>query len=318
MTDPIALLDQARQGLITQFAGLQKQLTDQAATIAARDARIADLEAQLNPTPPKATGPAWGTNIGTNTGKLAQVDKAMGGIDSARFYLSPGKGIHFPTAAELGGDLGSRILVMSAKLKPQDVLAKKYDAQIQATADACPTDRPTLLCDWHEPGSEVYAARPVFSAAQFRDAQARFAELVHGVGNPMALVALIEEGFTWNGHAGRNWRDFYAGSGTADVFCTDEYAWGPGNPKDLSTIFAGCKAAADEAGVPCSVTETGADPATFGTGQALLDAITTLAKRAKAVSNGPVAMSFGSMPGDRWDMTSDPKRLAAWKAGQVG
>jgi hypothetical protein len=257
-------------------------------------------------------------NIGTDKGQLATVDKAMGGIGAVRFYFSPGKGIHFPTDAELGGPLGNRILVLSAKLLPQDVIAGKYDAQITATAKACPTDRPTLLCDWHEPGSEVYAAKPTFTAQQYRDAQTRFASLVHAAGNPQVKVALIVEGYTWNGHAGRNWRDLYAGPGTADVFCTDEYAWGPKNPGDLSTIFAGCRAAADEAGVLCSVTETGADPSTFGTGQPLLDTLTTLAKRAKAVSNGPVAMYFGAMPGMRWDITSDPKRLAAWSAGQKG
>lgn len=320
MTDPFSAAVAAAQAA-QQAAGILAQentaLTQQhAADVeqhAADQATIAQLEAELHPTP---TGPAWGTNIGTNQGQLAKVDAEMGGIYAARFYWGPGKGIAFPTAKQLGGDLGSRILIVSAKLTPADVLAGKWDAQITATAKACPTARPTLLCLWHEPEDDVIK-RNTFTAQQFRDAFAHFAQLVHAAGNEQAMTALILMGETWNGGGGRNWRDYYPGDAAVDVMCTDEYAWGPSNPRDLTTIFAKGRAAADSVGKPFSVTETGVDAHTF-TGQARYDALTLVAQRVKAVTTGPVAMYFGADPGDRWDLCTDPKALAAWKAGQKG
>jgi hypothetical protein len=280
---------------------------------AAQTARIAELEQSPAPTPDPL---AWGMNVGTDGGgNLSGVDKAFGGIDAVRWYSSAGKGMHYPRSTELGGDLGNRILIASYKLLPQDVLAGKHDAEIGSTALLCPADKVTMLALIHEPEDEIEASK--YTAQQYRDAQTRFASLVHGAGNPKVLVALILMGYTYNGGNGRDWHNYYAGPGTADVLCTDEYAWGPNNPRDLSTIFAKGRAAADEAGLPFSVTETGADPSTFGTGQPLLDALTKLAQRAKAVSNGPVACYFGGMPGKRWDVISDPNRLAAWKAGQA-
>lgn len=298
------------------LAALSQRQTDDEARVTALTERVAALE---QPTPPPAPArPAWGVNIGTDKGQLAAVDKTWGGIDAARFYWSPGQRIRYPSAKDLGGDLGNRILVLSSKVKPQDIAAGKADADITATAEACPTDRPTLLAMWHEPWDDVYKHK-TFTAQQFRDGQARYAQLVHAAGNPNVMVALILMGETWNGGTKarpRDWREFYPGPDAVDVFCTDEYAWGPNSPKDIGTMFAKGRAAADGEGKPFCVTETGVEATTF-TGQARIDAIGELAARVKAVTTGPVAMYFGADPGDRWDLVSDAKALAAWKAGRV-
>jgi beta-mannanase len=319
--DQAAAIHQTDQQSIANYqqavATKDRQLADLQAQHAADQKTIATLRAELA----DATGPAWGVNIGTNVGKLTQVDAEMGGIDSARFYWGQkAKGTkatcRYPTATDLGGNLGSRILVASYKLWPQDILAGMYDADITATAKAAPTGQVTMLGLWHEFEDDIEKGH--FTAQQMNDAQQRWASLIHAVGNPQVLVALILMGFTYNGGKSRDWRTFYPGDASVDVMCTDEYAWAPNNPKDLTTIFAKGRAAADSVGKPFSVTETGVDPATFGNGQARYDALKLVAQRARAVSNGPVAMYFGADPGDRWDLVTDPNALAAWKAGQTG
>lgn len=307
----VAAAEAADQAKDSALAAAASALAAAAAQHAADVQEIAALEAQINPTPPPPAGPAWGINIGTNVGKLAAADQAVGGAAAVRFYWAPGAGLRFPTSADLGGDLGNRILVESSKIRPQDILAGKADAAITATAKAAPTDRPTLLCPWHEPENDG----GVFTAPLFRAAFAHYAQLVHAVGNPQLMVALILMGETWNGQAGRNWRDWYAGPGSVDVFCTDEYAWTTGT--NIAHMFTGLDAAAKAEGKPASVTETGVENTQF-LGQARYDALTAVAKRARAVSTGPVAMYFGWGAGNRWDMTQDPRALAAWKAGQTG
>lgn len=313
--DPLAAAVTAAQAAqtyaVAQISTLQQQNAALTAQHQADQQTIAALEAQLAGQPKTAPG------VNVPSGQLPARDKALSGVAALRWYWpQKPQGVktpmRLPGAAELGADPGRRQLIVSFKTWPQDILAGLYDADIVATAQACPTDRPTLLIPWHEPEDDI--ERGEFTVQQYRDAVTHFAQLVHGAGNPMVRVAVCLMDFTFLGGKGRDWHNYFV-PGAVDVLCVDAYQWSPTNPADHSQVFVPAAQAAAAAGVPLAIAETGVDKSF--TGQARLDALTALARYA-AAAGAIVACYFDQGPTDRWDILSDPASVAAWKAGFTG
>jgi hypothetical protein len=259
--------------------------------------RIADLEAQLAQYRPKT---AWGVNV--PRGQLPAMDTLFGGIQAVRFYHPvPAKGkratVRWPTAAELGGDLGGRLVAYSSKAPPQDVAAGAYDGDYEALCAAAPEDQDTLLAVRHEAEDDI--ERGQFTPADLRAAWARVSAIIKASGNPRILRAPIIMQWTLDPASKRNYRDFLPAE--YDVNGWDFY---PTSAASIPAMIGRMRAAAQEQGKPWFVAETGHNghPELMGPLAAAL-----AAERLPAVlyyNNGRNAAT--------------PEQAKAWKAAQTG
>ena len=243
---------QAGQQLQQTTDSLTAQVTSLEAENAAQAAQIQQLEAELHPTPPPAVT-TWGVNVGR--GQLPAMDALFGGITAVRFYHQPpAPGSHaivrFPTAADLGADLGSRVLVYSSKAPPQDIAAGKYDADYQAWCAAAPTDRDSYLCVRHEPENDTG-----YTPADLKAAWARVYDIVKASGNPRIKLTPILMQWTLDPASHRNYKDWLPDA--YDAIGWDVY---PTSAAVIPTMIARMKSASAAEGKPWIVGETG----TFG------------------------------------------------------
>lgn len=309
MTDPFAAAVTAAQAAQTAAAALQSQhaadttaLAADQATIAAQAAQIAQLEAELHPAP--ATVP------GINATSVAQhaTQTQVWGLPVQpwcwRYYLQVGEALHLPTEYALGA---GETLVISGKIPPQNLTV----AQLAAFYSTFPTDRDVYHCIWHEPEDDVQ--RGTFTTAQLRAGwhTARLAQ--QQVGNPHVKLVVILMGYTWQPASGRTPDDYIPADVDFDLLTTDTYFAGSIGQavSTIPTAFDAQLATATAHGKPWGITETGVGQKV--TGQARLDALTTLAKTIKA-KGAVLGLYFdqGSSTDEWW---LDPSGVAAWKAG---
>lgn len=304
MTDPFApiaaALTVAQQAVAAQQAqAIAAAVAPLDATIAAQAAQIAQLEAELHPTPqPQPAGTAWGVNI--PHGSLPKMDKAFG-VQAVRWYWPlPAQGqravVRFPTAADLGGDLGNRIVVHSAKASPQDIAAGKYDADYQQVCADAPKDRITRLCVRHEPENDTG-----YSPTDLRAAFARVARIARAAGPHVHVTPILMQ-YTLDPASHRNLADWLPNPGDYDEIGFDFY---PTSLPAIGVMIGRMKAAAAGVGKPWFVGEVG----TLGHPEIL-----TALARALAAEK-PAAVCY--FDGGNNQISNNPAALAAWKAGQT-
>lgn len=299
MTNPLAelqtVIDQAVQTAGAQFTA-QLAAKDQA--LAAANAKIADLEAQLNH---GAGGTLWGANASTPAA-LAAVEKALGRMQVVRYYHQPGEGVGWPREMPLQ----DRVLVYSSKLSPRDVAAGTADDAYRGLFAAAPPDRPTYVCLWHEPEDDIAAGR--FTADDLRAAWARIAPLARQAGPQIQLTTILM-GYSLLSASKRHWLDYYPGPDLCDVIAWDTYQQSPTYPAAPEKLYAAGAAAAQSVGKPWAVAETGINPSFTGVARQA-----ALAAMARAAAGAKFVCYFDNSP---WTITSDPGSVSAWKSGQT-
>lgn len=290
LDDGATALDQVPQ-LQATIAGLQTSLDAAAAQHQADEQTIADLTAQLAKYLPAT---AWGVNI--PHGALPAMDAAFGGIRAVRWYWPGTSGhatVRFPTAADLGGDLGSRIVVLSAKARPQDIVAGKYDGDYEQCFAAAPKDRKTRIAVRHEPENDTG-----YSPADLKAAWARVATIARAAGPHILLTPILMQ-YTLDPVSKRNYKDWLPDD--YDELGFDFY---PTSKAAIGTMIGRMKAAAAAERKPWFVGEVG----TMGHP----DLLTALAQ-ALAAEQLPAVCYFD---GGNNQISDSPSNVTAWTKGQ--
>jgi hypothetical protein len=112
--------------------------------------------------------------------------------------------------------------VVSFKANPSDILAGKYDSYLADWFKTAPRDRDIWWSYWHEPEDDV--ERGAFTAAQWRDAYRRIAELADRADNPRLYNTVILMCWTVNPRSGRTFWDYFPGSDVVEALGWDCYS----------------------------------------------------------------------------------------------
>lgn len=294
----VAVAEQADQAKDAQLAADQKVIADQ-------KAKIAQLEAAVNP--PAPVGTVWGINA-TSTAQHATQTQVWAPSKpwAWRYYLQPGEALHLPTEYQLGP---GEQLVLSSKILPQQLTV----AQVAAFFRTVPAGVTLYYTNWHEPEDDI--ARGHFTAAQYRAQFNVIRQAQQQVGNPHIKIAAILMGYTWQKGSGRNPEDYIPAAGQADLLTTDTYFDGSigGDISTAGAQFAAQIATAKAHGLAWGITETGVGPKL--TGQARLAALTAESKLIKADAAALGLYFDQGRTTDEWWLS--PAEVAAWKAGQA-
>jgi hypothetical protein len=154
--------------------------------------------------------------------------------------------------------LGTRWVVTSIRLAPQDVNAGKYDAQLRDYFDSAPTTAPIFWSYYHEPEDEV--KRGDFTASQFRTAFKRIAGIAAESCKPNLYPTLILMGWTADPASKLDWTDYYPGSSSVSVLGWDPYNGANGDAtsyRSPDAVFGNVADASRAAGKPWGIAETG-------------------------------------------------------------
>jgi hypothetical protein len=284
-----------------------RQLTADQQTIAAQATRIAELEAQLDPTPSPPII-QWGMDAITK----AQHDDALAifgpGPLAWRYYLQPGEALHYPTEYALRP---GEVFVESGKVLPQDLTV----AQMVSFFRNVPTDRDFIYSPWHEGEDDVEKGH--FTSAQLKAAYHVCRQAAAQVGPHIKIVCILM-GYTWQTGSKRNPEDFIPADEDFDYLTTDTYFAGSiGQSVDkIPTAFDAQIATAKAHGKPWGITETGIGQKV--TGQARLDAIKLLAQTIKDKGAFVGCWFQNNSTRAEWRLRLDDGTAAAWKAGQAG
>lgn len=300
----------AIDALVTQAAADQQAAVDAAtapllAQVAADQAQIQQLEAELHPTPPPPPPPAPTTGYGVNASTVAQHSTFATLLSPQvwRYYFQPGETPKLPTEYQLGP---GETFVISSKINPKSLTVP----MLVSFFKQLPTDRKTYYCLWHEPGSELRAG--TFTKAQYDAAWVVARQAQQQVGDHIVLIAILEgSAFLTNPDA-----ELPADPSTYDVVGADPYFSGAiGQPiANLGSVLDKIKAKADALGKPWAICETGVGGKV--TGQARIDALTALAQGVKARNALFCCYFLGqSVTATEWRLSS--AEAAAWKAAQA-
>lgn len=275
---------------------------------AAQTARIAELEAQLDPAPEPA-GTVFGVNASPGQ-EEAYTDllhpKAL------RYYFQAGE---LPVYPLPNGDwpLGpDQFLVTSHKIIDITV------DQLVAYYRQLPTDRTTYDCGWHEPGTELglrTTAKPVFTKAQYDALYVRMRQAQQQVGDHIKIMPILE-GIAFL--AGNDPDDeLPSDPSTYDAIGVDPYFAGSiGQPwANVDSVLAAYKKAADDRGKPWAVCETGIGVKYFS-GQVRNDALTQLGQKLRAAGALFVCYFLGRNNVIQWSLSASDGSRDAWVAGQ--
>jgi hypothetical protein len=166
---------------------------------------------------PPLCGAAFAPNDGESYQQAFQrTDQTFGGLAMARVFYSG-----LPQAWPGKLDTGGRPISVSFKAGPQDVLAGVHDKALIRWFKTAPQDRDTWWTYFHEPEDDVMSG--AYTAAEFRAAFRRVAELAAQAGNPRLHATLILMQYTLKPAAQRDWRQFYPGRDVVDVLGWDAY-----------------------------------------------------------------------------------------------
>lgn len=151
---------------------------------------------------------------------LAREDARYGGLEAVRTFYGG-----LPPAWPGQVDTGDRVQVVSFKGIPRDVLAGTHDTYLRNWFAAAPRGKDVYWVFYHEPEDNIAAGE--FTAADYRAAWARLAQLAASVGNPRLHATMVLMEWTLNPASGRNWRDYYPGDGVLNVLAWDVYNYTP-------------------------------------------------------------------------------------------
>jgi hypothetical protein len=298
MTSPFDALMTAATAAVQEGQALQQ-------TVADLTAKVAELEAELHPTPPPPPPPTV-TAFGVSASSKTQHDKyaaLLGNVGVWRYYHQAGEPLTYPTEYALGP---GETFVLSGKVLPQNLTV----AQLVALFKACPTDRVTRYCVWHEPEDDI--ANGHFTVDQYKAAWAVARQAQQQVGPHIKLMPILM-GYTWTPGSKRKVADYLPDPANFDELGADVYFGGSiGAPVSaIPTGFDAVVATAQQLGKPWGIGEAGVGQRV--TGQARLDALALYGQTAKAKGATVVCYFLGS-GSNEWRLS--PAEAAAWKAGQ--
>lgn len=299
MTDPFDSAAAAGHQLQAQVTALQSALAAETAREQADQATIASLQAQLAAVDAPAT--LWGKDA--SSAAQHSLDAPLyDPVGAWRYYHQAGEW-GYPTEYALAD---GEHFVLSTKVLPQNLTL----AQLVSLFSAAPAGRDFVYCPWHEPEDDVAAGS--FTAAQLRAAYALVRQAATQVG-PHIKVAVILMGYTWQAVSGRNPETYIPADADFDYLLTDTYFAGTiGQPVSaIPTAFDAQLATAAAHGKAWGIGECGIGQKV--TGQARLDAVTSLAATIKA-KGGAFGLYFATGTTSQWWL--DSAGVAAWKAGQ--
>lgn len=322
--DPTAA-HQAVDALVAQASTEQaqavaaQQATDQA-IIDQQAAKIAELEAEINPTPPPAPDVIhWGINASSKPEHDAQLPLYGPEPLAWRYYHQAGERSTYPTEYTLRpGD----IFVESDKVPPHQKVVSDLVTQFKAA----PPDRPFVYCPWHEFEDDLANGR--FTLAQLAQGFVTARQARDQAGTKNVFIACILMGYSWTPASKRNVESYLAAIGDAnyDLITSDTYFAGPIGTAitTIPTAYDAQLATAAAHGKTWGVTEAGVGHKVSG--QERLDAVTLLSKTIKAkllgqkARTGPLLAQWFNVPNSSgapgaWDL--DAAGVAAWKAGQA-
>jgi hypothetical protein len=321
VTDPFSAVVTAAQAAQTAATAIESQLASDGTTLATLQAEVlqleadkaalqtlvAQLQAELNPTP-AGSGTAFGISASA-AGEHATCEQLLGGdqfIASWRYYHQPGELEVWPTEYQLAA---GQFFVYSGKVLPQNLTVPMLVSLFRSA----PTDRPFYYCVWHEPEDNIKAGQ--FSAAQLRAGWAVARQAQQQVGDHIKLVPILM-GYTWQKGSGRNPEDYLPDDANWDVLGVDTYFGGSiGEPVTaIATGFDSQIATAAAHRKAWGVCETGIGQKV--TGAARGAALKLLAQTIRA-KGALFATYFRGKGGNQWDLSAADGSAAAWLEGQA-
>lgn len=154
--------------------------------------------------------------------------------------------------------IGSRMLVTSFRMAPQEVLAGQYDAGLRHYFRTAPKDPLILWSYIHEPEPLINSGE--FTAEQYRAAFRHVVRLAGEQCRANLFPTMILTGWTAEPDSERNWRDYYAGDDYVSVVAWDPYNSATSQPTKYDTphnLYRAVAKASRQSGKPWGIAETG-------------------------------------------------------------
>ncbi|MFI0792170.1 hypothetical protein ACH4OY_05615 [Micromonospora rubida] len=197
---------------------------------------------------------------------LSRSDRTFGTLKMARVFF-PG----LPPAWDNSrAGVADRTVVVSFKAPPKEVNAGRHDSRLASWFRSIPRDHNVYWSYFHEPEDDV--ERGAFTAADYRSAWRRIAELANRADNPKLINTVILMCWTLDPNSKRDFAAFYPGGDLVETLGWDCYNWGAKWKRYASPqeIYGRMISKSRELGKPWGVAETGSDlvPGDSGTGRA--------------------------------------------------
>lgn len=271
--------------IIAGLKSLESQATDLGSYVSGLEGKVSSLTADnsqlqvdLNAANEKIkeleAGKKASVLFGVNASSAAQHDandKLFNPVNVWRYYRQPGERPLPPTEYQRKE---GQSLVISTKIKPQDIVGGKYDNDFTTLFKwMTPAD---YFCMWHEPEDDVEHGN--FTVAQYKAGWAKIAELARAA-NPKVKLTPILMSYTWNSSSKRKLENFLPDNPADwDVLGIDIYFAGNigGGVSGIPSAFDNAIKTASQYNKPWGVAETGVG--TKVSGQDRLNALTNLAK----------------------------------------
>jgi hypothetical protein len=224
-------------------------------------------EVTLTPAPRCPKAPTWpggatafGTHVSTRdlwfADKLAELDSTFGRLDAVRVFepsVPPAN-----TWERRGALVEGRVVVHSFRVAPAEVLAGAHDEALRHYFTTVPGDIQLFWSYFHEVEPHIEAGQ--FTAAEYRRAFRRIADIAHEQCRTDLYPTLILTGYALEPSSGRDWRDYYPGDDYISVLGWDPYNSASRPPTEYAQpeeLFGRVVAVSRAAGKPFGIAETG-------------------------------------------------------------
>lgn len=268
---------------------------------------------QCDVPPPNRT--LFGASISSSGGlsaeeSLADIDNRFTRVPVVRHFSS---NLPFTWDSRRADLLEDRTVVLSFKVHPTDITSGRHDDFFRSWFAEAPTDQTIYWSYYHEPEDNI--ARGEFTAAQYRAAWTRLAQMAEEVCKPNLYSTLILMEWTMNPSSGRNYRDYDAGHTAIDVIAFDPYngASDPGrdyyrDPEDLLGRIASTMA---QDGRPWGIAETGSRLIPGDSGEGRAEWLTGIGNF--AIDNGALFVTYFQSTSDGdWRLLDAPS-VNVWR-----
>jgi hypothetical protein len=242
----------------------------------------------------------------TQAQALTAATTRYGKLEVVRVFY-PGLPPAWPGAAGTSGGP----VVVSFKAAPRDVLSGSLDGRLSDWFATAPRDRQIIWTYFHEPEDDI--ANGAFSAADYRAAWAHLRQLANKANNPQLKSSLILMGWSLNKASGRNWKDYYPGSGVIDILGWDTYnmAASKGQYGSADAILGPVANASKAEGKPWGIGELGSKLVAGDGGSGRAAWLRAMGAYARA--NGAVYVTYFDAPvGGEFRLLDAPSQQA-WR-----
>ncbi|MBZ5739747.1 hypothetical protein [Nocardioides mangrovi] len=183
---------------------------------------------------------------------------------------------------------GSRWVVTSIRVTPQDVLSGRYDRDLRQYFRTAPRRTPIFWNYWHEPEDEIRAGQ--FTERQYVRAWRHVARIAGSFCRDNLYPTLVLMGWTANSAATPTWQQVDPGRRFVSVYAWDPYNGALGDAREYVAprhLFSPVVRASKKSHRPFAIAETGSVRVpgdTDGSGRARwLDKVHTYARQHHAV-----------------------------------